>query len=105
MQARDGRDEAETEPGAGLDAARLEPHETLQHPLAIGAGDARTTIGDDDLGAVPATRTATMNGASRHVAAGRYLIALSIRLAIAWPMSWRLARIGDAAGDPSTVER
>ena len=52
VHVRHRRDEAETQPGAGQRTALLEPHETPQHALAVGGGDAGTTIGDSHFGVV-----------------------------------------------------
>src|SRR5262249_40858195 len=50
MQARDDRDEAETEATAGGAAAALDPVEALEHVRALLAGNARSPIRDGDRG-------------------------------------------------------
>ena len=41
MQRRDRRGQAQSEAGAGLGAARLEPHEALHGVLAVGLRECR----------------------------------------------------------------
>ena len=62
MQPRDRRDQAEAEAGARPRPARLQPHEALQHALAVGGGNAGAAVGDRDahLAAVRRSDTATL---------------------------------------------
>ena len=60
MQAGDGGDEAQAQPGAGLGAARFEAHETAHRAVAIGLGNAGAAIGDGDLGAIAGDRAASI---------------------------------------------
>ena len=46
MQLRHRGDEAQAQPGAGLGAALLQPHEALGHARAVGLGDAGAVVGD-----------------------------------------------------------
>ena len=56
VQARDRRDKAQAEAAARLRTAFLQPHEALEHPLAVGLGDARPVVGNAEDDAVPVAR-------------------------------------------------
>ncbi len=83
MQPGDGGHETEAEAGAGRIAARLQPHEAIDHPLPVGVGDARPLSAT--VSATPSTRSVTAT--KTRPPAGVYLMALSTRLASAWDTS------------------
>ena len=102
MQRRHRRCETQSKTGAGLGAARLQPHESLHRMLAIGFRDSRTVIGhaeqhlaavgprfDQDLLVAGATTASAPSGCA--AATGLpYLIAFSTRFASAWLINSRL---------------
>src|SRR6476646_179153 len=62
MQARDRLHKAQTEAGAGLGAALLQAHETLQDALAIACRNAGAVVGDRDLNSVLVRMQLDRNG-------------------------------------------
>ena len=56
VAVRDGADQAEPEPVARRAAAGLEPDKAVEHGLAIGFGNARTTIGHFEHGALAGSK-------------------------------------------------
>ena len=110
MQRRHRRRQAQSETGAGLGAAGLQPHKSFHRMLAIGFRNSRPVIGDaeqhliavaprldqDLLAARPATASAPSGCAA---ATGLpYLIAFSTRLASAWLINSRLPCSGAGSG-------
>ena len=98
VQARDRRDEAEAEAAAGLRAALLQADEALQHALAILGGMPGPLSATATTIAVAARARVDMAIARPSPPASalrEYLMALSTRLASAWPSSSRLPVSGD----------
>ncbi len=85
MQFHHCLDQRKAKPRAGLRPALVKPHEALDDILALVGGDARPVVGDRKANAVrPAGNSFRL--ISPPVASPEYLIALSIRLKIAWPI-------------------
>ena len=90
MQMRHRGGEAQAQPRARLRTALLQPHEALDHPLAVGFGDAGPAVGDASAGWCrrrcrprPRSRLAARPLQRRVIDGPAYLIALSTRLASA----------------------
>ena len=92
VQARDRRDKAQSEAASRLRAALLEPDEALQHPLAVRLGMPGPLSATRRMHRVAVARRRNRDRAAawRARQPSPYLMALSTRLASAWPSSSRL---------------